>query len=203
VDPAPPPTDTLSKPAAPAVSQPTTTPTPTRPPRRIRADLAVGGGVTGGHLPSAGGLLAVNAGATARRWEAGATGTYVLPREYVLDPRPATRARLSIATAGVYGGPRFAVGPLHLLPLAGFDAGAMLARGRGSDDDRTRSVPWLTADLGLALRYSPLRWLALGLRAEATFALLRHSFDFGARFPLLTTDPVAGRGTVWVRFRLP
>jgi hypothetical protein len=171
--------------------------------RRLAFDLALGGGLTFGHVPRLGGAAQAQVALVGRRFQVSLRADHLIRRRLALAEPTDAGGLLSFTTGAVEAGPVLRPGPLELPLLAGVAVGAVRARGFGSDFDRTRTVPWAAVIMGPGVRWAPLPRLVLGLRAELSIALVRHSFTFGPGLSLVTTGLVAGHAWATIGLRLP
>jgi outer membrane biosynthesis protein TonB len=171
--------------------------------RRLAFDLALGGGLTFGHVPRLGGAAQAQVAMVGRRFQVSLRADHLIRRRLALAETTEVGGLLSFTTGALEAGPVLRPGPLELPLLAGVAVGAVRARGFGSDFDRTRTVPWAAVIIGPGVRWAPLPRLVLGLRAELSIALVRHSFTFGPDLSLVTTGLVAGHAFATIGLRLP
>lgn len=173
------------------------------PPRRLAFDLGLGGGLGFGHVARLGGAAQAQVALVARRFQVSLRADHLVRRRVPLPDRSDAGGLLSFTTGALEAGPIVRPGPLEIPLLAAVSVGAARARGFGSDHDRVRTVPWATVGIGPGVRWAPLPRLVLGLRAELSVALVRHSFTLGPTRPLVTTGLVAGHAWATIALRLP
>jgi hypothetical protein len=174
-----------------------------RPSRGLALDLGLGGGLTFGHVARLGGAAQAQVALVGRRFQVALRADHLVRRRVLLSEPADAGGLISFTTGALEAGPVLRPGPLEIPLLAGVAVGAVRARGFGSDFDRRRAVPWAAVGVGPGVRWAPLPRLVLGLRAELSVALVRHSFTFGPTRPLVTTGLVAGHAWATVALRLP
>lgn len=176
---------------------------PPRDARRVRAVIGLAGGVTGGVLPRAGGLLAVYGGVTGPRWRVALHVQHEIRHEFSLSTRPDGSGRISLYGAAIEAGPVLRPGPLEIPLTGGIAAAGLRAVGRGASRNHTRTVPWVGLFAAAGLLWAPMPRLAFGIRGEIVASLVRHTFAFAPTFPLVATGWVAGRGLAVIEVRFP
>ena len=186
-----------------AVDLPREIPVPQRPRRSrwpLRSALGIFGGVDGGNLPAAGGLLAGSLGLLVGRARAELVVLHVFARTIDDDERGAGSFRITAARGQGCFEPR--ARRLSFPLCAGLELGAI--RGIGVDvpkTDRVRRL-WLALVGSAGLAWAPIPRLALVVRGELVVGPRRHAFTLGGR-ALVTTGAVGARGLAGLELRLP
>lgn len=198
-----PPTDDAADPTDPTTPPDAIEPTTRAPPRRLVVDLALGGGLTFGHVARLGAVTHAQVALVARRFQVSLRADHLVRRRVLLADRTDAGGLLSFTSGVLEAGPVLRPGPLEVPLLAGLAVGAVRARGFGSDHDAVRTVPWAAIGVGPGVRWAPLPRLVLGLRAELSIALVRHAFTLGPARPLASTGLVAGHAWATLGLRLP
>lgn len=173
--------------------------------RAVRGLVYVGPGVQAGMLPVQAGL-AVGAGLAWPR----ARLTLGYTRWFTTEVwRPGERpygAELAVHAGQLRGGPVLRAGPLELPLQAGLELGALQAAGVGGEPNYAATVLWGAATVGAGLMWAPRAsrgFFAVGLLAEAAFALRRPQFVFEGDREILRVGPAAFRGFLQVEARFP
>ncbi|MCY1065420.1 hypothetical protein OV090_11640 [Nannocystis sp. RBIL2] len=178
-----------------------------RAPRRraVRGLVYVGPGVQVGMLPVQAGL-AVGAGLVWPR----ARLTLGYARWFTTEVwRPGELpygAEFAVHAGQLRGGPVLRAGPLELPLQAGLELGALQAAGLGGERNYTATALWGAATVGAGLMWAPRAsrgFFAVGLLAEAAFALRRPQFVFEGDREIRRVGPAAFRGFLQVEARFP
>ncbi|MCB9715905.1 MAG: hypothetical protein H6712_18705 [Myxococcales bacterium] len=187
---------------APAVEL-TPAPEPSAAPR-LRFGMWIAGGVDVGMLPAVAGGLRLAGAVLGRRWRVELRGDYWLPRTAL--PQAELGARISLWSVGTRGCgvPGVARAGLEFPLCGGIEAGAMRGDPVGDrvQGGVTGREPWLAADLGAGLSWSPWRFLAVFVRAELVVPILRAGFRVG-EVEIHRAGPVGGRGLLGLEARFP
>ena len=203
IDPEPTPTP---DPATPTIDRATQQPPPTAPPpppRPLRVALRLGGGLSGGALPTVGGELAGLLGLLGPRWRVDLLVRGVLPTRARSTVDPTISARLGLWALGARACavPRRAA--LEFPLCAGAEFGQVIARSDGLDRDGRAAVSWAAVTASPGLAWSPRPWLALVVSAQLAVAVIRHDFVVRGLPPLHSLGPVDAGAAFALEFRLP
>jgi hypothetical protein len=155
-----------------------------------------------GGAPGAGGAVALGGGIRFARWRIVLEALIDLPRHAWLEDADAG-ARIGLGTAALRGchtpgGERVEV-PL----CAGFEAGAMWARGFGLAEPRNAVVPWGAFALGTGLAVIVHRRVAVRMDVEGVVPMRRPRFVIEDRGAVYRPAPIGARAGAALEIRFP
>ncbi len=205
--PEPTPTDATERdPSASTVDDPHVA---SEPPTSSAADLGLAflarfdGGVAGGPLPGAAGIVSLGAGLGGRGWRVELTGSYWAPRTRRSESNPDIGVRAQLWTVGVLGCGEPQVGPLTFPLCAGVLAGATHAIGVGDLVGDRVAARWVAAAIEPGVVWWTRPRLGIALRARGHVALARPQLRTDPSGPLFEGSSVGGSLRVGLELRLP
>lgn len=166
---------------------------------RPRAVIGARGGVDGGILPGAGGILEGSVGVLLLRARIELVVLHLFGRDHALD---SGGGRFRTTAARLQGCWSPGIGPVDFPLCGGVELGELRGDGYGVRVGGSSRRLWLALVTGGGVAWAPLRQLALGVRGELVVAPLVRRFTLG-NDPLFTTRVVGGRGLLTVEVRLP
>ena len=135
------------------------------------------GGAIVGVLPELAPGVWAGGGVSVGSWQADLRLGYWFAQSARLEPpAPDVGGSVGLAALAVDAGPRFALGPLEVPLVAGFEVGVFVAEGENTKGNDTEFPVWLSTYLGTGLAVPWGRYFAVSLRVEGLVALLRPSF---------------------------
>jgi hypothetical protein len=181
------------------VREPTPPPSPIR--ERLRAMIAVVGGVGYGSIPGAAGSLGGDIGLLLPRVRVTASGTWWFRTGRVVDDANVDFGQWSVAVRGC---PVFGVTPMvELMACVGVEAGQTLARTDGLAEDRRRADPWIAGLAAPTLAVVPTRWLAIRAGVELVVPVIRSVYEVRGFGEVFQATPAGVRGLIALETRFP
>lgn len=172
------------------------------PPRSVWATLRISGGVDGGALPSASGLLRLSVG-VARRWfRADALGQYRFETTKGSDATEDVGGRFSLWAVGLRGCGVPGWKMLEFPLCVGAEAGEVIGRGFGFPDASTERLPWVAVVPGAALSWFPIGRVGVVALVELPIVVLTHTFVIDGLGPVHELGRVSARGLLGLELRL-
>jgi hypothetical protein len=178
-------------------------PGPPRSPlrERLRAMVAVMGGVGYGALPGATGSLGGDVGLLLPRVRVTASASWWFRTRLAVQDATVEFGQWSAALRGC---PVFDVAPrLELLACVGVEAGQTLVRTDGLREDRRRADPWVAGLVAPMLAVVPTRWLAIRAGPELVVPVTRSVYEVRGYGAVFQPTPAGVRGLIAVETRFP
>lgn len=180
---------------------PTPIPESVTPTHQIGGLLRLGGGIQYPALPGVAGGPALAIGLQWRALRAELVGTWWLSTAARFEEAPEVGAALSLGWAAprICGVP--STGRVSFPLCAGVELGGMRGAAFGAPGARTRTLPWIAAELGGAVSVALPGALALWIGADGVIPLIRPGFTIGGLGELHRVPPFAFQALLGVEIR--
>ena len=174
------------------------------PPRTpLALVMRASGGVALGTVPGAGGLASVGGGLRWKRFQVGASFTYVAETSQAIASRPAAGGQFSLLAASLTAclAPVAGEGAFEVWGCVGGEGEWMLARAYGVTTPNEAAYGWFAPILVPRLAYVPTRKLAVYLEGVFAIPLERPRFTVEGLEPVYRVPPMGLRLALGVELR--